>query len=594
MADTMMDIEDFAMSTLPSGDRALGQQDGDPTKRGAGCSTGSACGGCSQSSAHSEASETSELRPITTSTFELFKIGIGPSSSHTVGPLVACRNFMRSLVESALLEDVVRVHVELCGSLALTGIGHYTNKAVVLGLTGVSPADVNPSSIEPFLAKVAETGLLKIGFPGDDFCARSEYAEIFFDEERDVTLHAEELPLHPNGMVCRALDDEGEELLEVTYYSIGGGFVCTEHEMMTGEPASSKKGPAFPFVSMTDLMDTCQREGMSIAEVMRRNEEVQRTPEEVDAALADIWRVMEACVDRGLARSKAGEELPGPLGIKRRAPDLYHNAQDDSNVLLGVMDQLKWLDCYALAVMEENACMGQVVTAPTNGASGVVPGMLAYYMRHLRPKQCEEQRSSPADFLLTAASVGIMAKERACISGAAGGCQAEVGTATAMAAAGLCAVLGGTPAQVEEAAEIAMEHSLGMTCDPVLGLVQVPCIERNAMGASKALNAVTLVMKSPSTERRSLLSYDAVLRVMKETGQEMSAKYRETAQGGLAADYEAKLAAQPEKWAQVQDLMGMRRVQVGPRRRETRRISYSESMQMRRELSGKIGDLGHC
>lgn len=300
------------------------------------------------------------------------------------------------------------------------------------------------------------------------------------------------------------------------------------------------------------------------------------------------------CIDRGLSKDKAGDELPGPLGIKRRAPGLYHDAEDQADVLCGVMDQLKWLDCYALAVMEENACMGQVVTAPTNGASGVVPGMLAYYMRHLRPRQREEQRSSPGTFLLTAAAVGIMAKERACISGAAGGCQAEVGTATAMAAAGLCAALGGTPEQVEESAEIAMEHSLGMTCDPVLGLVQVPCIERNAMGASKALNAVSMVMKSPATERRSMMSYDAVLRVMKETGQEMSSKYRETAQGGLAADYEAKLQTEPGKWEKVQEIMGMQRIQIGPRRRPGRSISYEESVTMRRQLSLKAGDLGHC
>lgn len=396
-------------------------------------------------------------------------------------------------------------------------------------------------------------------------------------------------------MVCRALDDEGEELLEITYYSIGGGFICTDEEMLADAAvSSSEQGFAFPFVSMTDLVDTCRREGLSIAEVMRRNEEVHRTPQEVEAALADIWRVMEACIDRGLSKDKAGDELPGPLGIKRRAPGLYHDAEDQADVLCGVMDQLKWLDCYALAVMEENACMGQVVTAPTNGASGVVPGMLAYYMRHLRPRQREEQRSSPGTFLLTAAAVGIMAKERACISGAAGGCQAEVGTATAMAAAGLCAALGGTPEQVEESAEIAMEHSLGMTCDPVLGLVQVPCIERNAMGASKALNAVSMVMKSPATERRSMMSYDAVLRVMKETGQEMSSKYRETAQGGLAADYEAKLQTEPGKWEKVQEIMGMQRIQIGPRRRPGRSISYEESVTMRRQLSLKAGDLGHC
>jgi len=300
----------------------------------------------------------------------------------------------------------------------------------------------------------------------------------------------------------------------------------------------------------------------------------------------EIWRVMERCVDRGLEREKAGVLLPGPLGIMRRAPDLYMAASErdeGGEVLPGLMDDLRWLDCYTLAVMEENACMGQVVTAPTNGAAGVVPGMLAYYMRHLRPKQRQAKWGSPETFLLTAAAVGILAKERACISGAAGGCQAEVGTATAMAAAGLCAVLGGTPEQVEESAEIAMEHSLGMTCDPVLGLVQVPCIERNAMGAGKALNAVSLVMKAPKTQRRSMLGYDDVLRVMKATGKDMSVRYRETAQGGLAADYEALLQSEPEEWKMVQEMMGTKRIQVGPRRRPARKVTYEEAADLRKQ-----------
>jgi len=251
------------------------------------------------------------------------------------------------------------------------------------------------------------------------------------------------------------------------------------------------------------------------------------------------------------------------------------------------MDEMRWLDSYALAVMEENACMGQVVTAPTNGASGVVPATLAYYMRHLRPKQAEGRRESPATFLLTAAAVGILTKGRASISGAAGGCQAEVGTASAMAAAGLCAVLGGTPEQVEVAAEIAMEHSLGMTCDPVLGLVQVPCIERNTMGACKALNAVSLVMKSPATKRPGLLGYDDVLRVMKATGKDMSARYRETAQGGLAEDYEEWLRSQPETWDEVQKMMGVNRILLGPRRQPRRKVTYTDLDEMRKLPSMK-------
>lgn len=300
---------------------------------------------------------------------------------------------------------------------------------------------------------------------------------------------------------------------------------------------------------------------------------------------------MEACVERGLSKSHDGEALPGPLGLQRRAPGLHRQAQNDEQdgLIPGLMDEMRWLDSYALAVMEENACMGQVVTAPTNGASGVVPATLTYYMRHLRPRQPEAQRESPATFLLTAAAVGILTKERAFISGAAGGCQAEVGTASAMAAAGLCAVLGGSPAQVEEAAEIAMEHSLGMTCDPVLGLVQVPCIERNTMGANKALNAVALVKKAPATKRRSMVGYDDVLRVMKKTGEDMSSRYRETAQGGLADDYEEYLKSQPETWKEVQKMMGVDRVLLGPRRQPKRKVTYTDLTMMRKK-SGKGRD----
>jgi len=532
-----------------------------------------ACGGCSR------ARPAECLSPITTSVFELFKVGIGPSSSHTVGPLVACRRFVRSLAVEGKLRRVSRVQVQLCGSLGLTGLGHYTNKAVALGLTGVAPADVDPDDVEPLLAQVAATGKLTIGFPGEPPECKGSYHEIGFDEVRDVTLHAEELPLHPNGMICRALDDQDDLLMETTYYSIGGGFVSTDREMAKPHFRPGSCGLPFEFFSMSDLVAMCRREGLSIAELMRKNEEAGRPAEEVDAALAEIWRVMEACVDRGLDRGKAGLPLPGPLGIVRRAPDLHSCAKADEaggGALAGMMDELRWLDCYALAVMEENACMGQVVTAPTNGASGVVPATLTFYMRHLRHKQPESKQQSPGVFLLTAAAVGILAKERACISGAAGGCQAEIGTASAMAAAGLCAVLGGTPEQVDEAAEIAMEHSLGMTCDPVLGLVQVPCIERNTMGASKALNAVCLVLKSRATQRRSMLSYDDVLRVMKATGQDMSARYRETAQGGLAADYEAMLEADAERWESVQRVMGTKRVQLALPRAEARGLAYED------------------
>eukprot|EP00443_Scrippsiella_acuminata_P048628 CAMPEP_0115207396 /NCGR_PEP_ID=MMETSP0270-20121206/20695_1 /TAXON_ID=71861 /ORGANISM="Scrippsiella trochoidea, Strain CCMP3099" /LENGTH=592 /DNA_ID=CAMNT_0002620989 /DNA_START=83 /DNA_END=1861 /DNA_ORIENTATION=+ len=547
------------------------------------------CGGCGNAGRKESA-----LQPVTTSAFELFKVGIGPSSSHTVGPLVACRNFMRDLVFEGFLDKVAQIKVELCGSLALTGIGHYTNKAVILGLHGISPAEVDTASVEPFLEKVANVGKLEIGFGGGEPTDVKGFREIDFDEMRDIIFSAEELPLHPNGMICLALDTEGQELKQVTYYSIGGGFIMTEAQMLDATPHATQVDVPFPFSSMSELVRVCRRENLSISAVMRRNEEARRSPQEVDAGLRKIWQVMEECVNRGLAKEKAGMALPGPLGITRRAPDLYEHAlsEDQEQVLTGLMDEMRWLDCYALAVMEENACMGRVVTAPTNGASGIVPATLTYYMRHLRHKQREQRRQDPSTFLLAAAAVGILAKERACISGAAGGCQAEVGTATAMAAAGLCAVLGGRPEQVEEAAEIALEHSLGMTCDPVLGLVQVPCIERNAMGAAKALNAVSLVMKSPVTRRRSMLGYDDVLRVMKSTGDDMPAKYRETAQGGLAADYEAALERQPDRWKEVQEMMGASRIQFGPRRKATVLVKYEEVSHL--DVPRPPRDLGKC
>lgn len=422
------------------------------------------------------------------------------------------------------------------------------------------------------------------------------YQEIDFIEVLDVVLVAEELPLHPNGMICQAFDCQGDLLKETTYYSVGGGFVMTEDEMLGDGKHGVQTDMPLPFTSMSDLVQICHREGLSIADVMRRNEESKRSPQQVATALEEIWSVMERCVDRGLAKDKAGELLPGPLGIERRAPGLHSSAksEEQTGLLPGLMDEMRWLDCYALAVMEENACMGQVVTAPTNGASGVVPATLTYYMRHLQHRQNVDSRHGPATFLFTAAAIGILTKERACISGAAGGCQAEVGTASAMAAAGLCAVLGGSPEQVEEAAEIAMEHSLGMTCDPVLGLVQVPCIERNAMGAGKALNAVALVLKSPATQRRSMLGYDDVLRVMKATGKDMSARYRETAQGGLAADFEESLKARPEAWKEVQKMMDIERIQVGPRRQARRKVTYDEIAELRRDATRQALDFSKC
>eukprot|EP00435_Cladocopium_sp_Y103_P056845 s1529_g19.t1 len=485
------------------------------------------------------------VNPIETSVFELLKIGIGPSSSHTVGPMLACRNFAKRLAKQNLLGELSTVLVELRGSLALTGIGHGTNKACVLGLHGVAPAEVDPATIESFLMDVKERGKLLVGF-------KSDFKEIVFSEEEDVLLVAEELPLHPNALICRALSKDFTCLLEVRYYSTGGGFILSEEEMLAaGHSASAGRPFPIPFRSMAELLSICDEKQIDIATVVRANEEARRSPEEVAVGLAELWAVMEQCIQRGLEPAKTDDLLPGPLQIRRRAPRLYATAIQEQRPheceelkpQQPVMDELRWLNCYALAVMEENACMGRLVTAPTNGAAGVVPAVLAYYMRHLRPTQPESEQSDPATFLLTAATVGVLAKEHACISGAAGGCQAEVGTATAMAAAGLMAVMNGTPQQVAAAATSALEHSLGMTCDPVLGLVQAPCIERNSMGATKAVNAVALVRSGAS---QSLLDLDGVLRVMKETGSAMDKRYRETALGGLAADYERSLQQTPQ------------------------------------------------
>ncbi|CAE8638718.1 unnamed protein product [Polarella glacialis] len=522
---------------------------------------------------------TTFINPVSTSVFDIFKIGIGPSSSHTVGPMIACRNFTKQLVADKMLHHISHITVELRGSLALTGIGHCTNKAVVLGLHGVAPSEVDPTGIDSFLAEVKECGKMAVGFG-------HEFIMLDFDEERDVILVADELPLHPNAMICQAFAADGTCLKEVRYYSTGGGFVFTGEEMLAGGSGKAL-GPALPipFTGMSDLLRVCEASGLDIAGVMHKNEEARRSPEQVQSGLKEIWSVMEQCVDLGLRADLAGEVLPGPLGLQRRAPGLYkhakHEQEDTAKGIQafpagGVMDELRWLDCYALAVMEENAGMGRVVTAPTNGSAGVVPAVLTYFMRHLRDKQPEDKRQGPTTFLLTAAVAGILAKEHAFISGAAGGCQAAVGTATAMAAAGLCAALNGTPAQVEEAAEIAMEDSLGMTCDPILGLVQVPCIERNTMGASRALNAVALVLKSPLTQRRSMLRYDDVLRVMKETGKDMDSRYRETAQGGLAADYERSLENDPELRSKVLASMGFDRVRHGTRQRTKREVTYEE------------------
>jgi L-serine dehydratase len=456
------------------------------------------------------------------SAFDLFKIGIGPSSSHTVGPMRAARLFAARLANEDLLNRTARVHVELFGSLGATGKGHGTDKAVLLGLSGHEPDTVDVNQIASWLEVIRGSGQLAL--LGSHVVA--------FDEKRDLVFNRRDtLPLHSNGMRFIASDVNGAELSNRVYYSVGGGFVVSSE--VADDGASQKRiAPdttilPFPFHSGDELLEQCVREGVSIAEIMRRNERHWRTDEQIDAGLLNIWNVMQACVQRGCATAGV---LPGGYKVKRRAPDLYRQLTADPQAPL--RDQLivlDWVNLFALAVNEENAAGGRVVTAPTNGAAGIVPAVLHYYAR-FAPGSNER---GIVDFLLTAAAIGILYKENASISGAEVGCQGEVGVACSMAAGALCAVLGGTPQQAENAAEIGMEHHLGLTCDPVGGLVQIPCIERNAIASVKAINAARMALRGDGTHYVSL---DKVIKTMRETGADMKTKYKETSRGGLAVN----------------------------------------------------------
>jgi L-serine dehydratase len=456
------------------------------------------------------------------SAFDLFKIGIGPSSSHTVGPMRAARLFAVRLANEELLTRTARASVELFGSLGATGKGHGTDKAVLLGLSGHEPDTVDVNQIPVWLDAIRSSGQLML-------FGRQALA---FDEKRDLVFNRRDtLPLHSNGMRFIAFDAGGTELLNRVYYSVGGGFVVSSE--VADDGASQKRiAPdttilPFPFHSGDELLAQCVREGVSIAEIMRRNERHWRTDAEVDAGLVKIWGVMQACVERGCATTGV---LPGGYKVKRRAPDLYRQLTADPQApLRDPLIVLDWVNLFALAVNEENAAGGRVVTAPTNGAAGIVPAVLHYYARFI-PGSNER---GIVDFLLTAAAIGILYKENESISGAEVGCQGEVGVACSMAAGALCAVLGGTPQQVENAAEIGMEHHLGLTCDPVGGLVQIPCIERNAIASVKAINAARMALRGDGTHYVSL---DKVIKTMRETGADMKTKYKETSRGGLAVN----------------------------------------------------------
>ncbi|WP_428031176.1 L-serine ammonia-lyase [Ancylobacter sp.] len=448
------------------------------------------------------------------SAFELFKIGIGPSSSHTVGPMVAAAGFAERLATDGMLARTARAQVTLYGSLAWTGKGHGTDRAVILGLAGQLPRSIDPDRADSLLAGVAEDGRLPLGGTHG----------IRFDPARDIVFDSvAATPRHPNTLAFHAFAADGELLAEARWCSIGGGFVVPEHEV--GQPAAPEEvALPYPFRNARDMLAFAAREKLSIAELVAANERARRPTAEVDAHLDGIVEAMMSCIDRGLATSG---ELPGGLQVKRRAKAirdalLARNAPTPHEIM-------DWVSLYAIAVNEENAAGGRVVTAPTNGAAGVVPATLRYYRDHCPGAD----RAGLHVFLLTATAIGALFKINASISGAEVGCQGEVGVACSMAAGGLAAALGGTPLQVENAAEIGMEHHLGMTCDPIGGLVQVPCIERNAFGAISAVNAASLALHGDGTH---IVSLDKVIVTMRETGRDMASKYKETSLGGLAVN----------------------------------------------------------
>ena len=455
---------------------------------------------------------------MVSSVFDLFKIGVGPSSSHTMGPMTAACNFVESLAEGGMLERTERVQVDLYGSLALTGKGHATDRAILLGLSGERPDRLDPDAADVIVSAIRGSGRLRL----------AGRKEIGFDEPRDLKfLQRERLPHHSNGMRFTAFLADGQALDSRIYYSVGGGAVADEAAVARNAPPEGVWDVPYSFSSSEQLLAICEREELSIAELMRANERAVRSDEEIDARLGAIMEAMAGCIDRGIA---ADGILPGGLNVKRRAPGLYRLLIERAErTLQDPLTVLDWVNLWALAVNEENAAGGRVVTAPTNGAAGIVPAIIRYYQR-FTPRASEE---GVRIFLLTAAAVGSLFKENASISGAEVGCQGEVGVACSMAAAGLTAALGGTPGQIENAAEIGMEHNLGLTCDPVGGLVQVPCIERNAVGAIKAIEASRLALVGDGSHRVSL---DQVIETMRKTGLDMNERYKETSLGGLAVN----------------------------------------------------------
>lgn len=459
------------------------------------------------------------------SVFDVFKIGVGPSSSHTMGPMSAGRLFIDLLRSGegriAGAGEPARLKATLYGSLAFTGKGHASDRAIALGFLGIAPAELDPDRAEAELTRLAsERQVHHEGLP-----------ELAFDPESDLHFNYDgPLPGHANGMMLEALDAKGGLVLRQVFYSIGGGFIVTEEELEAnkqGGPQDAAVDCPYPFATAAEMLRFAAKSGLTIAEMKRENENAVRPAEVVDQGIKEIWQAMNGCIDRGLT---GGGILPGGLKVRRRAGAIYRALKEESgrnDCQPHVVND--WISVYAMAVNEENAAGGRVVTAPTNGAAGVVPAVLRYYLDH-----CVAERKDRIDtFLLTAAAIGGLIKHNASISGAEVGCQGEVGSASAMAAAGLCAVLGGTPEQVENAAEIALEHHLGMTCDPAGGLVQVPCIERNGLGAIKAVAAASLALRG---DGKHFMPLDNCVETMRQTGLEMSEKYKETSLGGLAVN----------------------------------------------------------
>jgi L-serine dehydratase len=451
------------------------------------------------------------------SVFELFKIGIGPSSSHTVGPMRAALQFVTGLQDDGLLERTTAVKAELYGSLGATGKGHGSDKAVMLGLQGEAPDLVDTSAVPAILATIRREKQISL-------LGRKK---VPFHEVDHLLMFRKALPFHPNGMRFIAFGEQGVELRNKLYYSVGGGFVVNEEAAGIDRIVPDTTIVPYPFKSAVQMLELCKKHNFSISQLMYENEKAWRPEAETRAGLLKIWQVMQDCVKKGCESEGI---LPGALKVKRRAAELYHklSSQPEAN-LRDPLTTLDWVNLYALAVNEENAAGGRVVTAPTNGAAGIVPAVLHYYHRFIAGANDE----GAIRFLLTAAAIGMLYKENASISGAEVGCQGEVGVACSMAAGALAEVMGGTPEQVENAAEIGMEHNLGLTCDPIGGLVQVPCIERNAMGSVKAINAARMALRG---DGQHLVSLDKVIKTMRDTGADMKTKYKETARGGLAVN----------------------------------------------------------